>query len=102
MRNSGRIPGAALAFALCLPASAQMSAGRAGDLGVATDEFHDAVRNNNLSLEDISGRTFAFSNQGLPSTAVGIRFHKYNWHEFAAPDAQKPGTIQSIMEAGSS
>lgn len=102
MRKGGWILGAALALALCLPVRAQLAAGRAEDLSAATDEFRDAVRNNNLTAEDISGRTFAFSNQGLPSTAVGLRFHKYNWHEFAAPDAHKAGSVQSIMEAGSS
>jgi hypothetical protein len=91
----------ALTLAFAMPSFAIEAVGSApaDDLNHATDDLHDAVNNSNLSNEDVSARTYQFSNVGLPSTAVGLRFHKYNWHEFDAP-GNKPASVDAIMQAG--
>jgi len=91
----------ALSLAQALPSFAVESVGSApaDDLNHATDDLHDAVGNGSLSNEVISDRAFQFSNVGLPSSAVGLRFHKYNWHEFDAPGTT-PASVDAIMHAG--
>lgn len=92
----------ALALAFAAPSFAVESVGSApaDDLNHATDDLHDAVGNGNLSNEEISARTYQFSNVGLPSSAVGLRFHKYNWHEFDATDSNKPASVSAILDSG--
>ncbi|MBI3553216.1 MAG: hypothetical protein HY077_12040 [Elusimicrobia bacterium] len=72
---------------------------RVNDVGQAADDLRDTINNKTISNEAIENRTYGFSNIGIPSAAVGIRFKKYNWHESETPEA-KPASVQGILSAG--